>query len=80
MKITYNISTETTVIGDKPETIEHGETLNLTLQANTGYKFDPVPLVAIRTSSFQYINTNFVLDSTGKKATISYEIPSNAST
>lgn len=80
MKIVYNISNQTTVIGDKPETIEKGETLSLTLQANTGYKFDPVPLVAIRTSSFQYINTNFVLDSTGKKATISYEIPSNTST
>lgn len=80
MKIIYNISDQTTVIGDKPETIEKGETLSLTLQANTGYKFDPVPLVAIRTTSFQYINTNFVLDSTGKKATISYEIPSNAST
>ena len=80
MKIIYNISDQTAVIGDKPETIEKGETLSLTLQANTGYKFEPVPLVAIRTSSFQYINTNFVLDSTGKKATISYEIPSNAST
>ena len=80
MKVTYNLSEQTTVIGDKPETIDHGETLSLTLQANTGYKFEPVPLVAIRTSSFQYINTNFVLDSTGKKATISYVIPSNAST
>lgn len=80
MKIVYNISDQTTVIGYKPETIENGETLSLTLQANTGYKFDPVPLVAIRTSSFQYVNTKFVLDSTGKKATISYEIPSNAAT
>ena len=78
MKITYNISDQTTVIGDKPETIEKGETLSLTLQANTGYKFDPVPLVAIRTSSFQYINTNFEIDSTGKNATISYVIPTNA--
>lgn len=78
MKVTYNISDQTTVIGDKPETIEKGDTLSLTLQANTGYKFDPVPLVAIRTSSFQYINTNFGLDSTGKKAMISYEIPNNA--
>lgn len=78
MKIIYNISDQTTVIGDKPETIEKGETLNLTLQANTGYKFYPVPLVAIRTSSFQYINTNFEVDSTGKKATISYAIPENA--
>lgn len=78
MKITYNISDQTTVIGDKPETIEKGETLSLTLQANTGYKFEPEPLVAIRTSSFQYINTNFELDSTGKKATISYVIPTNA--
>lgn len=78
MKITYNISDQTTVIGDKPETIEKGETLNLTLQANSGFKFDTVPLVAIRTSSFQYINTNFVLDATGKKATISYVIPANA--
>lgn len=79
MKITYNISDQTTVIGDKPETIEKGETLSLTLQANTGYKFEPVPLVAIRTSSFQYINTNFEIDSTGKKATISYVIPTNTS-
>lgn len=78
MKVTYNISDQTTVIGDKPETIEKGETLSLTLQANTGFKFDPVPLVAIRTSSFQYINTNFEIDSTGKKATISYVIPTNA--
>lgn len=78
MKVTYNISDQTTVIGDKPETIEKGETLSLTLQANAGYKFDPVPLVAIRTSSFQYINTNFEIDSTGKNATISYVIPSNA--
>lgn len=78
MKITYNISEQTTVIGDKPETIEKGETLNLTLQANPGFKFDPVPLVAIRTSSFQYINTNFQIDSTGKNATISYQIPTNA--
>lgn len=78
MNITYNISDQTTVIGDKPETIEKGETLSLTLQANTGYKFDPVPLVAIRTSSFQYINTNFEIDSTGKNATISYVIPTNA--
>ena len=78
MKIIYNISEQATVIGDKPETIEKGETLNLTLQANTGFKFEPVPLVAIRTSSFQYINTNFVLDATGKKATISYQIPTNA--
>ena len=78
MKITYNISDQTTVIGNKPETIEKGETLSLTLQANTGFKFDPVPLVAIRTSSFQYINTNFEIDSTGKKATISYVIPTNA--
>ena len=62
MKVTYNLSDQTTVIGDKPETIEKDETLNLTLQANTGYKFEPVPLVAIRTSSFQYINTNFVLE------------------
>ena len=74
MKITYNISEQTTVIGDKPETIEKGETLNLTLQANTGFKFDPVPVVAIRTSSFQYINTNFQIDSTGKNATISYHL------
>lgn len=80
MKVIYNISDQTTVIGDKPEAIEKGETLSLTLQANTGYKFDPVPLVAIRTSSFQYINTNFELDSTGKTATISYVIPANAST
>lgn len=78
MKITYNISDQATVIGDKPETIEKGETLSLTLQANTGYKFEPVPLVAIRTSSFQYINTNFEIDSTGKKATISYVIPTTA--
>lgn len=78
MKITYNISDQTTVIGEQPETIEKGETLSLTLQANTGFKFDPVPLVAIRTSSFQYINTNFEIDSTGKKATISYVIPMNA--
>ena len=78
MKVTYNISDQTTVIGDKPETIEKGETLSLTLQANTGFKFDPVPLVAIRTSSFQYINTPFEVDSTGKNATISYVIPSNA--
>lgn len=78
MKVIYNISDQTTVIGDKPETIEKGETLSLTLQANKGYKFDPVPLVAIRTSSFQYINTNFEIDSTGKNATISYVIPSNA--
>lgn len=78
MKITYNISEQTTVIGDKPETIEKGETLNLTLQANSGFKFNPVPLVAIRTSSFQYINTNFQIDSTGKNATISYQIPTNA--
>ena len=78
MKITYNISDQTTVIGDKPETIEKGETLSLTLQANSGFKFDPVPLVAIRTSSFQYINTNFEIDSKGKKATISYVIPTNA--
>lgn len=78
MKVTYNISDQTTVIGEQPTTIEKGETLNLTLQANSGYKFDPVPLVAIRTSSFQYINTNFEIDSTGKKATISYVIPSNA--
>lgn len=78
MKIIYNISEQTTVIGDKPETIEKGETLNLTLQANPGFKFDPVPLVAIRTSSFQYINTNFQIDSTGKNATISYQIPTNA--
>ena len=78
MKITYNISEQTTVIGEKPTTIEKGETLNLTLQANSGFKFDPVPLVAIRTSSFQYINTNFEIDSTGKKATISYVIPTNA--
>lgn len=79
MKVIYNISDQTTVIGDKPETIEKGETLNLTIQANTGYKFEPVPLVAIRTASFQYINTNFKLDSTGKQATISYVIPDNAS-
>ena len=46
MKVTYNLSDQTTVIGDKPETIEKDETLNLTLQANTGYKFEPVPLVA----------------------------------
>lgn len=78
MKVTYNISDQTTVIGDKPATIEKGETLSLTLQANAGFKFDPVPLVAIRTSSFQYINTNFEIDSTGKKATISYVIPTNA--
>lgn len=78
MKITYNISAQTTVIGDKPETIENGETLNLTLQANSGFKFNPVPLVSIRTSGFQYINTNFEIDSTGKKATISYQIPTNA--
>ena len=78
MKITYNISDQTTVIGEQPTTIEKGETLSLTLQANTGFKFDPVPLVAIRTSSFQYINTNFEIDSTGKKATISYVIPTNA--
>ena len=78
MKITYNISDQTTVIGEQPTTIEKGETLSLTLQANTGYKFEPVPLVAIRTSSFQYINTNFEIDSTGKKATISYVIPTNA--
>ena len=80
MKIVYNISDQTTVIGDKPETIEKGETLSLTLQANSGFKFEPVPLVAIRTSSFQYINTNFEVDSTGKNATISYQIPANAST
>lgn len=78
MKIIYNLSDQTTVIGDKPETIEKGETLSLTLQANTGFKFDPVPSVNIRTSSFQYINTNFEIDSTGKNATISYVIPSNA--
>lgn len=78
MKITYNISDQTTVIGDKPETIEKGETLNLTLQANSGFKFDSVPSVTIRTSSFQYINTNFEVDSTGKNATISYVIPTNA--
>lgn len=78
MKITYNISDQTTVIGDKPETIEKGETLSLTLQANAGFKFNPVPLVAIRTSSFQYINTNFEIDPTGKNATISYVIPTNA--
>lgn len=78
MKIIYNISEQTTVIGDEPQTIEKGETLNLTLQANSGFKFEPVPLVAIRTSSFQYINTNFQIDSTGKNATISYQIPTNA--
>lgn len=78
MKITYNISDQTTVIGEQPTTIEKGETLSLTLQANPGFKFDPVPLVAIRTSSFQYINTNFQIDSTGRNATISYVIPSDA--
>lgn len=78
MNIIYNLSDQTTVIGDKPETIEMGETLSLTLQANTGFKFDPVPFVDIRTSSFQHIKTNFVLDATGKKATISYVIPTNA--
>lgn len=77
MKIIYNISDQTTVIGDKPETIEKGETLNLTFQANSGFKFDPVPVVSIRTSSFQFIETKFEIDSTGKKATISYVIPTN---
>lgn len=80
MKITYNISEQITVIGYKPESINKGETLNLTLQANAGFKFEPVPLVNIRTSSFQYINKNFEIDSTGKNATISYEIPNNAAT
>lgn len=78
MKIIYNLSDQTTVIGVKPETIEKGETLSLTLQANTGYKFDPAPVVSIRTSSFQFINTDFKIDSTGKNATISYVIPTNA--
>lgn len=78
MKIAYNISDQTTVIGEQPTTIEKGETLRLTLQANTGFKFDPVPLVAIRTSNFQFINTNFEIDSTGKNATISYVIPTDA--
>lgn len=77
MNVVYNLSDQITVIGDKPETIEKGETLSLTLQANAGYKFDPVPFVAIRTSSWQFINTNFQIDSTGKNATISYVIPSD---
>lgn len=78
MKIIYNLSDQTTVTGEQPATIEKGETLSLTLKANSGYKFDPMPFVDIRTSSFQHIKTNFVLDSTGKNATISYVIPTNA--
>ncbi len=77
MKIIYNLSSQTEFVGDKIETINTGETLNMTLKASDGYKFSAAPTLKWRSTSYVFTTINFELSEDSKTATISFVVPTN---
>lgn len=70
--VVYNDDLHYTVDGTKPTEIKVGETLNITLSANSGYEFDPDLTVLKITHGASLTSKNFVLTDNNRKASINY--------
>jgi hypothetical protein len=76
--VEYNDPPHSTVIGEKPTEIKIGETLNLTLKADSGYQFNPsTTVLQITKSSGTQISEPFVFTEYNTKASISYKTVEN---
>lgn len=78
--VEYNDPPHMKVVGEKPTEIKLGETLNLTLSADSGYQFNPnVTVLQITKKSGTKISEPFVFTEFNTKASISYKTVENDS-
>lgn len=76
--VEYNDPPHMEVVGEKPTEIKLGETLNLTLSADSGYQFNPsTTVLQITKSSGTQISEPFVFTEFNTKASISYKTVEN---
>ena len=76
--IEYNDPPHSTVVGEKPTEIKLGETLNITLAADSGYQFNPnTTVLQITKSSGTKVSEPFVFTEYNTKASISYKTVEN---
>ena len=76
--IEYNDPPHSQVIGEKPTEIKLGETLNITLAADSGYQFNPnTTVLQITKSSGTKVSEPFVFTEYNTKASISYKTVEN---